>query len=251
MKWLPGGWDRADAVERQRPTTPAASAAERTVKHPAGPRRPAAHPEPARAERPRSGGSGLLSPDAQDVDVSAGNFRNLLAGGGLSGFCTVLFAAGLVSNPSSPGLWLGQIVFVMLFAYFARSASGMLRSRGFLFDQGGFYARTCGEVFGVTWGEISAVGIGSLPWVQDKRPVSPERRHAMELYPADPGFPDRHPELERFLVQEPAPMPGLADLRYRFHLPPMTRVPRRIEHAVQTVAPRKWIGRYGRQLPPR
>jgi len=244
MKWLPGGWERAD-VERQRPTTPANSA-ERTVLHPEGPRRPSARPEPAPGGRT----AGMLSPDAQDVDVSAGSFRNLLVGGGLSGFFTVLFAAGLVNNPSSPGLWLGQIVSVMVFALFVRSAGGMLRSRGFLFDRGAFYARTRGEVFGVPWEEIAAVGIGSLPWQQHRRPTSPERRHAMELYPADPGFPGRHPELERFLVEEPAPMPGLADIRYRFHLPPMTRVPRRVEHAVQTVAPRKWIGRYGRQLPP-
>lgn len=71
----------------------------------------------------------------------------------------------------------------------------------------------------------------------------------MELYPADPRFPERHPEFDRWLIEEPAPVPGLPGLRYRFHLPPMTRVPRRIEHAVQTVAPRKWVGRYGRQLP--
>jgi hypothetical protein len=242
MKWLPGGWDRAD-VERQRPTTPAT--ADPTVVEPGGPRRPARQ-EPA----PGSRRGGMLSPDAQDVDVSAGSFRNLLLGGGISGFFTVLFAAGLVDNPSGAGLWLGQIVAVMLFALFVRSAGGMLRSRGFLFDRSAFYARTQGEVFGVAWEEISAVGVGSLPWVQYRKPVSPERRHAVELYPADPGFPRRHPELERFLVEEPAPMPGLADIRYRFHLPPMTRVPRRVEHAVQTVAPRKWIGRYRRQLPP-
>lgn len=202
---------------------------------------------------PRSSDGGrpvLLSADARDVDVSAGNFRNLLVGGGLSGFLTVLCAATLASSGSSVGIWIGQLVFVMIFLWFLRASRGMLSSRGFLFDRGGFYARTTGEVFGVPWDEVAAVGVGSLPWVQHKRPVSPERRHALELYPADPGFPDRHPEFERWLIEEAAPMPGLGDLRYRFHLPPFSRLPRRVENAVQTVAPRKWIGRYGRQLPP-
>lgn len=263
MKWLPGGWQRADAVDRDRSTTPVGNAPEQPTRQHApardapeqatrqhapargAPRATKAAPNDAALSR-----SVLLSEYAHDVDISASNFRNLLVGGGLSGLVTVLCAASLVNDSSSVWLWIWQIVFGVLFLWFLRASRGMLSSRGFLFDTGGFYARTRGEVFGIAWEEITAIGVGSLPWVEHRRPVSPERRHALELYPSDDGFAARHPELERWAVEEPAPMPGLPMLRYRFHLPPFSRLSSELEGAVQDVAPRKWIGRYRRQSPP-
>lgn len=191
----------------------------------------------------------LLGADARDVDVSAAAFRNLLVGGGVSGFLTILCAAALVDNGGSVWLWLWQLLFGVLFLWFLSAARGALSSRGFLLDHSGLYARTRGEVYGVSWDEIGAVGIGSLPPVQQKRPVHPDRRRALEFYPADSAFAARHPELERWRVEEPAPMPGLPGVRYRFHLPPLSRLPRQLERAVQHAAPRKWVGQYRRHLP--
>lgn len=190
-----------------------------------------------------------LGPEAQDVDVSAGSFRLLLLGGGLSGLGTVLCAATLANNGSSVGMWIWQLVLGIVFLGFVVSSRGMLNSRGFLLDRSGFYARTLGEVYGVSWNEISAIGIGSLPWIEQKRPVHPERRVALELYPADPGFGGRHPELDRWRVEEKPSLPNTPSVRYRFHLPPFTRLPRAVERAVQVVAPRKWVGHYRRHLP--
>ncbi|GAA4886498.1 hypothetical protein GCM10023222_51890 [Saccharopolyspora cebuensis] len=191
----------------------------------------------------------VLSADAQDVDVSASSFRLMLIGGGLSGLVAVLCAAVIAAGRAGVGVWIAQLVSGILFIGFLLSARGMLNSRGFLFDRNGFYARTKGEVFGVAWDEISAIGIGTLPWIQHGRPVHPERRQALEFYPADPGFAARHPEWERWRVQERPSMPGLPGERYRFHLPPFSRLSRSLEGAVQTVAPRKWVGQYRRESP--
>lgn len=245
MKWLPGGWQR-DEVDRNRGTVPAGDDPG-TMRY--GPEPATRAQGPARQDR-ESGPSPLLAADARDVDVSAHSFRNLLIGGGVSGFLVVLCAATIVNKGSSVGVWIWQLIFGVLFLWFAASARGMLNSRGFLFDRSGFYARTKGEIVGVGWEEISAIGVGSLPWIQHKRPVHPERRQALEVYPVDPRFPERHPELDRWRIDEPAPMPGLPALRYRFHLPPFNRLPRFLENAVQKVAPRKWVGHYRRQLPP-
>ncbi|WP_188985420.1 hypothetical protein [Saccharopolyspora thermophila] len=244
MKWLPGGWQRADRVDQERATVPAR--ARDTARYTSGP-----PPEPATRVQPGVGHRPvLLSADAHDVDVSASSFRMLLVGGGISGLLTVLMAAALVNSGSSVGLWIGQLVFSVLFLWFITASRGMLSSRGFLIDRSGFYARTRGEVFGVAWDEIKAVGVGTLPWIQNSRPVAPERRQALEFYPADPGFAARHPELDRWLVAEPPSMPGLPGERYRFHLPPFSRLPRNLEAAVQAVAPQKWVGQYKRRLPP-
>lgn len=44
-------------------------------------------------------------------------------------------------------------------------------------------------------------------------------------------------------------MPDLPYERYRFYLPPISRLPKALEAAVQEVADRKWIGQYRRELP--
>ncbi|MCX2732271.1 hypothetical protein OOZ19_18695 [Saccharopolyspora sp. NFXS83] len=252
MKWLPGGWQRADRSEREWATVPGrvtgkSDATARFGAERGGPgtRVYDKHDRPAETAAPIG-----LGPEAQDVDVSAGSFRLLLIGGGLSGFGTVLCAATLANNGSSVGVWIWQLVLGIIFLGFVLSSRGMLNSRGFLLDRSGFYARTLGEVYGVSWNEISAIGIGSLPWIEQKRPVHPERRVALEFYPADPGFGGRHPELDRWRVEEQPSLPGTSSVRYRFHLPPFTRLPRAVERAVQTVAPRKWVGHYRRHLPP-
>ncbi|MGW3470566.1 hypothetical protein ACWDKQ_19390 [Saccharopolyspora sp. NPDC000995] len=246
MKWLPGGWQRADRVEHERATVPAhPRGTARYTSERAGPPEPATRVQPGGGHRPT-----LLGADAHDVDVSASSFKALLIGGGISGLLTVLIAAVLVNNGNSVGMWIWQLVFGVIFLWFITASRGMLNSRGFLFDRSGFYARTRGEVFGIAWDEIKAVGIGTLPWVQHRRPVAPERRRALELYPADPGFATRHPELERWRVEEAPSLPGLPGERYRFHLPSFSRLPKELEGAVQAIAPQKWVGQYKRQLPP-
>lgn len=205
---------------------------------------PATRVQPGPGHRPV-----VLGADARDVDVSASMFRALVIGGGLSGLGTVLVAAALVNKGSTVGLWVWQLVFAVLFLWFIVGSRGVFNGRGFLVDRSGFYARTTGEVFGVSWDEIKAVGIGTLPWVQHGRLVAPDRRQALEFYPADPGFAARHPELERWRVIEPASLPGMPDERYRFHLPPFSRLPRALEGAVQDVVPQKWVGHYKRSLP--
>ncbi|KAA5832711.1 hypothetical protein ABT337_12910 [Saccharopolyspora hirsuta] len=249
MKWLPGGWERADRVDnQQRQTVPARPLDGRTTarytSERAAVQEPATRVQPGPGHRPT-----VLGADARDVDVSASSFKALLIGGGISGLCTVLIAATLVNQGSSVGLWIWQLVFGVIFVWFIAGSRGVLNGRGFLIDRSGFYARTSGEVFGVAWDEIKAVGIGTLPWIQHRRPVAPERRQALEFYPADPGFAARHPELERWRVTEPASMPGMPGERYRFHLPPFSRLPKTLEAAVQDVAPQKWVGHYRRQLP--
>jgi hypothetical protein len=208
---------------------------------------------PERGTRVQPGGGHrptLLGADAQDVDVSASSFKTLVIGGGLSGLITVLIAATLVNNGNTVGMWIAQLIFGVIFLWFISSARGMFSGRGFLLDRSGFYARTRGEVFGVTWDEVAAVGVGTLPWIQHRRPVAPERRQALEIYPADPGFAARHPEFDRWRIDEPPSMPGLSGERYRFHLPPFSRLPKTLEGAVQKIAPHKWVGQYRRQLPP-
>lgn len=226
-------------MPRGRGTAPYA-AEQQTVR-----REPTTRVQPGGGHRPTT-----LSADAWDVDVSAVAFKVLLVGGGISGFLTVLFAATLAYQGGGVGTWFWQLLCGVVFLWFVVSARGMLSSRGFLFDRGGFYARTRGEVFGVPWSEISAVGVGTLPPVQHRRPIVPDQRHALEIYPADPGFAARHPELERWRVEEQPSMPGLPGERYRFHLPPVGRLPKTLESAVQSVAPSKWVGHYRRQLPP-
>ncbi|MDR7301103.1 hypothetical protein [Haloactinomyces albus] len=275
MKWLPGGWQRADRVGDNRRGTDRVDTQRATVPRRAAPEQPtvaqrAQSPHRATAQypeqRPHASGPAtktyakdqdvpaapapMLGVEARDVDVSAAAFRNLLVGGGISGFLTVLCAAALSGSGGSVWLWIWQIVFGAIFLWFLASAKGTLSSRGFLLDRGALYARTRGEVFGVPWDEIVAAGVGSLPPIQQKRMVPPDRRRAFEFYPADSAFVHRHPEFERWRVEEPAPMPGLPGIRYRFHLPPLSRLPRHLEHAVQDVAPQKWIGHYRRELPP-
>ncbi|TWG09090.1 hypothetical protein [Saccharopolyspora dendranthemae] len=239
MKWLPGGWQRADWGEPTR-TIPRG-----TARYTGG--RPAAEPHRPLAAAP---GPALLGADARDVDVSAASFRTLLIGGGISGLGTVLIAATLANNGSTPGMWFWQLVFGVAFLWFLMGSRGTLRGRGFLIDRSGFYARTTGEVVGVDWREIKAVGIGTLPWIENKRPVNPERRRALEIYPADAGFVERHPELERWWVEEPPTVQGLPPDRYRFHLPPFSSLPKELESAIKDIAPQKWVGQYRRHLPP-
>ncbi|MEV4644049.1 hypothetical protein [Saccharopolyspora sp. NPDC049426] len=238
MKWLPGGWQRADWSEPTR-TIPRGTARYTSGRQAAEP-----HPPPAGAPAPT-----MLGADAHDIDVSSASFRSLLIGGGISGLGTVLIAAALVNNGSTAGMWFWQLVFGVAFLWFVMGSRGMLRGRGFLIDRSGFYARTMGEVVGVDWREIKAVGIGALPWIENKRPVNPERRRALEIYPADAGFMDRHPELDRWLVEEPPTVQGLPPDRYRFHLPPFSRLPKDLEAAVKDIAPQKWVGQYRRHLP--
>lgn len=270
MRWLPDGWQRGRQADSERATTPHRSAtadaraqgAERTRRLRGNPA-PAAGPEqpqgtarlsvdddagraPGSSER---SGRAMLAADARDVDVSAASFRNLVVGGGVSGFVTVLCAAALVDSAGSAWLWLWQLISGVAFLWFVSSARGSMSSRGFLIDRTAFYARTRGEVFGIPWSEIGAAGIGARPLVENRRPVHPERRRALELYPADPAFPARHPELERWRVEEPAPISGLPGVRYRFHLPPLSRLPHRLEEAVTASAGRKWVGHYRRHLP--
>ncbi|MDA3628618.1 hypothetical protein [Saccharopolyspora oryzae] len=249
MKWLPGGWDRADrGNDQERQTVPARPLGERGTARYTSERdvmqEPATRIQPGGGHRPV-----VLSADARDVDVSASSFKALAIGGGISGLCTVLIAATLVNKGNSLGLWFWQLVFGVLFLWFISASRGMFNGRGFLIDRSGFYARTSGEVCGVAWDEIKAIGIGTLPWVQNRRPIAPERRRALEFYPTDPGFPARHPELERWRITEPASMPGLPGERYRFHLPPFSRLPKALEGAVQDVAPQKWVGQYRREQP--
>jgi hypothetical protein len=254
MKWLPGGWQRSENAEHEttpRRTTPYPEWTAKIGNSQAEPATKVQSGTPGQSPAKGPTGATGLAPDAQDVDVSATSFRTLLIGGGISGLLTVLCAAALVNNGASPTMWLWQLLFGVIFLWFITASRGMLASRGFLFDRSGFYVRTKGEVFGVPWTEVGAVGVGSLRWIENKRPVHPERRQALEIYPADPAFPDRHPEFDRWLVEESAPMPGLPGLRYRFHLPPINRLARHLERATQTVAPRKWVGQYRRHQPPR
>lgn len=197
-------------------------------------------------------GSALLGSQARDVDVSASSFRNLLIGGGSTGLLTVLCAAALVDQGSGLWLWVWQIFFAALFLWFLAGSRGALASRGFLIDRSGLYVRSRGEVIGVSWDEISAVGVGDQPWIHNRRPTNPERQQAIEFFPADGAFPDRHPELDRWLIEEPPPRQGLPTIRYRFHIPPLSGVPKAIERAMEPIAPRKWLGHYKREpLPPR
>ncbi len=192
-----------------------------------------------------------LGTQARDVDISVSSFRNLLVGGGITGFGTVLCAAALATQGSGVWLWVWQLLFGMAFCWFLAASPGALSSRGVLFDHTGLYVRDRGDVVGVGWDEIHGVGVGTLPWIKQGRLANPQRKQAFELYPSDPMFPTRHPHLERWRVHEPPPMHGLPGVRYRFHLPPLSGLPRRLQRAVQSVAPRKWIGRYHREpLPP-
>lgn len=271
MKWLPGGWQRADRTNvptsTRRVDPNAATAPRRTVtRQPDGEQGDAPGPdaertrqEPVRStraydqaqRRPAANSEPplLLSEAARDIDVSAAAFRNLAIGGGISGFLTVLCAAALANSSGGVWLWVWQIVFGAAFLWFVASAKGSLSGRGFLMDRSGVYPRTRGEVYGISWNEITAVGVGSLRLIENKRLVHPERRRAFELFPADSGFPARHPELERWRVEEPPPMSGLPAVRYRFHLPAFSRLPHRLEHGVQAVAPRAWVGQYRLQPP--
>lgn len=252
MKWLPGGWQRSDWADPGRTTVPRGSRGVRggtsrlTTQRVESPE-PRTRVDPAPQQQSSQVG---LTSSARDVDVSAVAFRTLLIGGGTTGLLTVLCAATLVNKGSSVGMWVWQLVFGVLFLWFLNVSRGMLNGRGFVFDRSGFYPRTRGEVFAVPWNEITAVGVGSLPWVDQRRPVAPERRHALEFYPADPGFAERHPELERWRIEEPAPMRGLPGERYRFHFPPFSRLPKRFESVVQQFAPQQWVGAYRRKLPP-
>ncbi|MEU6130119.1 hypothetical protein ABZ805_13200 [Saccharopolyspora sp. NPDC047091] len=252
MKWLPGGWQRADRAGREWATVPGRVTRRDDATARLGAERggPATRVYGNREQPPEPPAPVGLGPEAHDVDVSASSFRLLLIGGGVSGLGTVLCAATLANNGSTVGMWVWQLVFGIVFLGFLISSRGMLSSRGFLLDRSGFYARTLGEVYGVSWNEISAIGIGSLPWIEQKRPMHPERRVALEFYPADRGFAARHPELDRWRVEEQPSLPETPSVRYRFHLPPFTRLPRALERAVQTVAPRKWVGHYRRHLPP-
>lgn len=239
MKWLPGGWQRADWSETR--AIPRSTARYTTQGAAEGVRGRSSPP-------PRSA---LLGADARDVDVSASTFRTTLIGGGLSGLGTVLIAATMVNQGNTVGMWIWQLVFGVLFLWFAWGSRGMLNGRGFLIDRSGFYIRTMGEVLGIDWSEVKAVGLGTLPWIQDKRLVNPGRRRALELYPAGPGFAERHPELERWWIQEPPAAPGLPGERYRFHLPAFGKLPSELESAIQDLARNKWVGHYRRTLPPR
>lgn len=207
--------------------------------------------EPMNEQRPgpQTRDAPLLGANARDIDVSAAAFRNLLVGGGISGFLTVLCAAALAGSGSGFWLWFWQIVFGVCFVWFIAAARGSLSGRGFLLDSRGLYPRTNGEVFAVPWEEITAAGVGSLRPVENRRLVHPERRRALELFPADPAFPERHPELERWRVEESPPMQGLPGVRYRFHLPALSRLPKQLEKGVQAAAPRAWVGQYRRRLP--
>lgn len=186
---------------------------------------------------------------ARDIDVSASSFRNLLVGGGITGLGTFLCAAGIAESGGGLWLWFWQLVFAAGFLWFVHASRGMFSGRGFMVDRNGLYVRTKGEIYGVSWEEISAAGVGSLPWIQHRRPVHPGRRQAFELYPADQGFAARHPEFQRWLVDDRPPIRGLPVTRYRFYLPPLSRLPRQLETAVQEMAPRKWVGHYRRELP--
>ncbi|GAB3544134.1 hypothetical protein J2S53_004381 [Actinopolyspora lacussalsi] len=274
MKWLPGGWQRADRVDPEgktaprrtvpqqetvverrnvppgEPTPPSASGSTRQDAYPSTRVQRRAGGDPTSAGPERGGGRAvLLGEHARDIDVSAAAFRNLAVGGGISGFLTVLCAAALADSPGGVWLWIWQLVFGVCFVWFITSAKGSLSGRGFLVDQRGICPRTSGEVFAVPWDEVAAAGIGSLRPIENRRLVHPGRRRCLELFPADSAFPGRHPELERWRVEEPPPMQGLPSVRYRFHLPVLSRLPKRLEQAVQAAAPRVWVGNYRRRPP--
>ncbi|WP_019855185.1 hypothetical protein [Actinopolyspora mortivallis] len=266
MKWLPGGWQRADRANPKGGTAPYSTLAQHetvverrnvppddtgTVPQRTTSRRSDAPPPTRVASKAAqwSESAPLLGEHARDVDVSGAAFRNLVIGGGTSGFLTVLCAAALAGSGNGFWLWCWQIVFGVVFLWFLASAKGAMSGRGFLVDNRGIYPRTSGEVFAVPWSEITAVGVGSLRPVENRKLVPPERRRALEIFPADPGFAARYPELDRWRVEESPPMQGLPGVRYRFHLPALNRLPKRLEKAVQEAAPRVWVGQYRRKPP--
>src|SRR5690606_41497356 len=162
-------------------------------------------PEAARGGRRRTV---LLGPGARDVDVRASSFRTFLLGGGISGLVAVLCAANLAYQGNSVGAWLLQLVSAVVFGYFLVGSRGMLNSRGFLFDRSGFYARTKGEVFGVGWDEIAAVGVSTLSCLPARPGASPGRRVALEFWAGRPGLAEGAPERDRWGGREASPSPA-------------------------------------------
>jgi hypothetical protein len=197
--------------------------------------------------RKSSSAPALLDPRARDVDVSSSSFRNLLIGGGFSGLGTILCAADISQRGGGLWTWFWQLAFAVVFLWFVTASRGILSGRGFLVDRSGLYMRTRGEVFGVSWDEISAAGVSTQPWIHQRRLAHPGRRCAFEFFPADRGFSARHPELERWLIDDRPPRPGLPTTRYRFFLPPLSRIPKQLEESVRTMAPRVWVGKYRRE----
>ncbi|WP_156051717.1 hypothetical protein [Allokutzneria albata] len=231
MKWRRGGWERVPAPS---------SVAETSVVNPQRPpTMKIAAPERALA----------LQPGAVDLDFGVSGARWLMLGGGISGFLAVVCAAILTDGETHPWIWLWQIVSGAAFLWFVGSARASLRGRGLIVDRRALWWRAEGTLHAVPWQEIGAVGISSRPLLDRASVVRPDQRIGLEVFPADPAFPARYPQLDQWRVDEPPPREGLPATRYRFPLPPAGRLPGKVEDAVQDVAANAWVGRYRIEAP--
>ncbi|MBP2472525.1 hypothetical protein JOF53_001397 [Crossiella equi] len=184
---------------------------------------------------------------AYDLDFGVTSARWLLVAGAVSGLGTIVCAAVVANGDAKATTWVLQLLFFALFIWSAAGLRRALRGRGFVATGDALSWRSDGTVHRVPWSEIGAIGIGTLPWLNHASLVHPEQRESLELYPADPAFPARYPALDPWRVEEEPPVAGLPGTRYRFPFPPFTRLPKRIEQAVQEIQPKRWHGRYARQ----
>ncbi|MCK2243596.1 MULTISPECIES: hypothetical protein [unclassified Crossiella] len=225
MQWRRGGWEREAPPTQVNPvlTDPTKRSATRKMAAPK-----------------------VANPLAYDLDFGAASARWLLLAGALFGLATVACAAVIANGDAKGTTWVAQLIFAALFLWSVFSIRGTLRGRGVIATGDALSWRSDGSVHRIPWSEIGAVGVGTLPWFNHASLVHPEQREALEIFPADPSFPARNPALDRWRVEEEPPMPGLPGTRYRFPFPPFTRLPKRIEQAVQEIQPKRWHGRYPR-----
>ncbi|KUL29259.1 hypothetical protein [Actinoplanes awajinensis] len=189
------------------------------------------------------------------IDFRQGNFR-VWAGGvlgsGFFGFAALMAAVNpeehLVGgdDPTTRFLaWVCTFLFLIPFGALVIFAPKLLGRTGVTVDQAGIH--------GIPWSDLAGVGIAYKVNPAPQKVPLPEgvRRqgHVLEFFPA-PGvdLTDRVAGLRP--ATEPPPHPGLPSERFRLPMPDASAVPARIEQAVRSYAPHRWLGTYQRTWTP-
>jgi len=190
----------------------------------------------------------------------------LLFVGGITG---VAAYGGLRAQESSArilGLAIAAI-FAIPLLMLLKSLPKFLAPRHVVLDGQGLRIQHGSDEVLLPWPQVAAVGIGYERAAQEpaKTPLSLEavheaavgrlqeqarealhvgdqRRLALEIFPMRPDAAATVPKLKPYWKRMPPPMPGLAEFRWSFPLPPVTGIGEQIAEGVRVVQPNRWLG---------
>ncbi len=206
--------------------------------------------------------SATVTAEAVLVDIGRGSVRALALG--LPLLATLSGLAFYATLGADTGTKIIGYFFALFFAapvLIALSALPKLTAnRGLAFDARGVrYWQGKSETL-IKWQDIAAIGIGyeqppELPalFIEDAikskildQIVDKRRRLAVEIFPTSDAVMQGRPLLARYRFEQAPPAPGLAQVRWRLPLPPLSRLAADVAKGMETFQSSRWLGWFAR-----